>query len=70
MNEYSRSSPARNIYSVEYTINDYLFDLSFKDVEDQKDVAEEETPTWGIKLDKKLVKTFDLNGNSLRDCFR
>ena len=62
-----RLSPARNIYSVEYTMNDYLFDLSFKDVEDQKDVAEEETPTMGYQmLDTKVVKTFDLNGNSLR----
>ena len=48
-------------------MNDYLFDLSFKDVEDQKDVAEEETPTMGYQmLDTKVVKTFDLNGNSLR----
>ncbi len=62
-----RLSPARNIYSVEYTMNDYLFDLSLKDVEDQKDVAEEETPTMGYQmLDTKVVKTFDLNGNSLR----
>ena len=62
-----RLSPARNIYSVEYTINDYLIDLSFRDVEDQKDVAEEETPTMGYQmLDTKVVKTFDLNGNSLR----
>ena len=65
-----RLSPARNIYSVEYTMNDYLFDLSFKDVEDQKDVAEEETPTMGYQtLDTKVVKTFDLNGNSLRVLF-
>ena len=62
-----RLSPARNIYSVKYFANDYLFDLSFKDVDDQKDVAEEETPTMGYQmLDTKLVKTFDLNGNSLR----
>ena len=62
-----RLSPARNIYSVKYFANDYLFDLSFKDVDDQTDVAEEETPTMGYQmLDTKLVKTFDLNGNSLR----
>ena len=62
-----RLSPARNIYSLEYSVNDYLFDLSFKDVEDQKDVAEEESPTMGYQmLDTKVVKTFDLNGNSLR----
>ena len=56
-----RLSPARNIYSVKYFANDYLFDLSFKDVDDQTDVAEEETPTMGYQmLDLRLTKTFDL----------
>ena len=62
-----RMSPARNIYSVGYSVNDYLFDLSFKDVDSQTDTAEEESATSGYQmLDAKLVRTFDLNGNSLR----
>ena len=62
-----RMSPARNIYSVGYSVNDYLFDLSFKDVDSQTDTAEEESATSGYQmLDAKLVRTFDLNGSSLR----
>ena len=47
-------------------MNDYLFDLSFKDVEDQKDVAEGDSYNGLSNVRYKVVKTFDLNGNSLR----
>ena len=57
-----RINPARNIYSLTYIENDWVFRLSLKDVEKQDEIAEGETATDSYQmLDTRLTKTFNLN---------
>ena len=57
-----RINPARNIYSLSYVENDWVFKLSLKDVEKQDDVAEGETATDSYQmLNARLTKTYNLN---------
>ena len=58
-----RINPARNIYSLSYVENDWLFKLSLKDVEKQDDIAEGETVTDSYQmLNARLTKVFNMNG--------
>ena len=58
-----RINPARNIYTLSYVENDWLFKLSLKDVEKQDDIAEGETVTDSYQmLNARLTKTFNMNG--------
>jgi iron complex outermembrane receptor protein len=58
-----RINPARNIYSLSYVENDWVFKLSLKDVEKQDDIGEGETVTDSYQmLNTRLTKTFDISG--------
>ena len=58
-----RINPARNIYSLSYVENDWVFKLSLKDVEKQNDIGEGESVTDSYQmLNTRLTKTFNLNG--------
>ena len=58
-----RINPARNIYSLSYVENDWVFKLSLKDVEKQDDVGEGESVTDSYQmLNTRLTKTYNLNG--------
>ena len=58
-----RINPARNIYSLSYVENDWVFKLSLKDVEKQNDIGEGESVTDSYQmLNTRLTKTFKLNG--------
>ena len=58
-----RINPARNIYSLSYVENDWVFKLSLKDVEKQNDIGEGETVTDSYQmLNTRLTKTFNLTG--------
>jgi len=58
-----RINPARNIYSLSYVENDWVFKLSLKDVEKQDDTGEGETVTDSYQmLNTRLTKTYNLNG--------
>ena len=58
-----RINPARNIYSLSYVENDWVFKLSLKDVEKQDDIGEGETVTDSYQmLNTRLTKTFDIGG--------
>ena len=58
-----RINPARNIYSLSYVENDWVFKIDLKDVEKQNDIAEGETMTDSYQmLNTRLTKTFDISG--------
>ncbi|RZO96505.1 MAG: TonB-dependent receptor [Gammaproteobacteria bacterium] len=58
-----RINPARNIYSLSYVENDWVFKLSLKDVEKQDDIGEGESVTDSYQmLNTRLTKTYNLNG--------
>jgi iron complex outermembrane receptor protein len=58
-----RINPARNIYSLSYVENDWVFKLSLKDVEKQDDIGVGETVTDSYQmLNTRLTKTFDISG--------
>jgi len=58
-----RINPARNIYSLSYVENDWVFKLSLKDVEKQDDIGEGESVTDAYQmLNTRLTKTYNLNG--------
>ena len=58
-----RINPARNIYSLSYVENDWVFKLSLKDVEKQSDIGEGESVTDSYQmLNTRLTKTFNLGG--------
>ena len=58
-----RVNPARNIYSLSYVENDWVFKLSLKDVEKQDDIGEGESVTDSYQmLNTRLTKTYNLNG--------
>ena len=62
-NNVPRINPARNIYSLSYVENDWVFKLSLKDVEKQKDIGEGESATDSYQmLNTRLTKTFNLRG--------
>ena len=62
-----RINPARNIYSLSYEENDWLFKLSLKDVEKQDDLAEGETLTDSYQmLNARLTKTYNLGTGKLK----
>ena len=59
-----RINPARNIYSLSYVENDWVFKLSLKDVEKQNDIGEGESVTDSYQmLNTRLTKTFNLGGS-------
>jgi iron complex outermembrane receptor protein len=59
-----RLNPSRNIYSLAYSLNDFLYKLTLKGVGTQSDIGEGETSTKGYQmLNTKLMKTFSLNNN-------
>ena len=58
-----RINPSRNIYSLSYVENDWVFKLSLKDVEKQNDIGEGESVTDSYQmLNTRLTKTFNLSG--------
>jgi len=58
-----RINPARNIYSLSYVENDWVFKIDLKDVEKQNDIAEGETMTDSYQmLNTRLTKTFNISG--------
>ena len=58
-----RINPARNIYSLSYVENDWVFKIDLKDVEKQNDIAEGETVTDSYQmLNTRLTKTFNISG--------
>ena len=58
-----RINPARNIYSLSYVENDWVFKIDLKDVEKQNDIAEGETMTDSYQmLNTRLTKTFNMSG--------
>ena len=58
-----RINPSRNIYSLSYVENDWVFKLSLKDVEKQNDIGEGESVTDSYQmLNTRLTKTFNLRG--------
>ena len=58
-----RINPARNIYSLSYVENDWVFKIDLKDVEKQNDIAEGETMTESYQmLNTRLTKTFNISG--------
>ena len=58
-----RINPSRNIYSLSYVENDWVFKLSLKDVEKQNDIGEGESITDSYQmLNTRLTKTFNLSG--------
>jgi iron complex outermembrane receptor protein len=62
-----RINPARNIYSLSYEENDWLFKLSLKDVEKQDELAEGETLTDSYQmLNARLTKTYNLGTGKLK----
>ena len=62
-----RINPARNIYSLSYEENDWLFKLSLKDVEKQDELAEGETLTGSYQmLNARLTKTYNLGTGKLK----
>ena len=62
-----RINPARNIYSLSYEDNDWLFKLSLKDVEKQDDLAEGETVTDSYQmLNARLTKTYNVGTGKLK----
>ena len=61
-----RINPSRNIYSLSYKHDDFVFKINLKDVDKQRDTGEGETMTDGYRmLDTRLTKTFNLNNNEL-----
>jgi len=61
-----RINPARNIYSLSYKQDNFLFKLNLKDVEKQNDFGEGESATSGYQmLDTRLTKTIDLSAGSV-----
>jgi len=59
-----RINPARNIYSLSYVENDWVFKLSLKDVEKQNDIGEGESITDSYQmLNTRLTKTYNLSGS-------
>ena len=57
-----RINPARNIYTISYIENDWVFKVSLKDVEKQDDVGEGETVTDSYQmLNTRLTKTYILH---------
>ena len=59
-----RINPARNIYSLSYVENDWVFKMSLKDVEKQDDIGEGETVTDSYQmLNARLTKTFATGGS-------
>ena len=62
-----RINPARNIYTISYIENDWVFKVSLKDVEKQDDVGEGETVTDSYQmLNTRLTKTYILDGSELK----
>ena len=62
-----RINPARNIYSLSYEENDWLFKLSLKDVEKQDDLAEGETVTDSYQmLNARFTKTYNVGTGKLK----
>ena len=63
-----RISPRRAIYSAEYVEGDLKALVTYKDVSEQLNVAEGETPTAGYKmLDLRVTKSFDMAGDGSID---
>ena len=62
-----RIHPARNMYTISYIENDWVFKVSLKDVEKQDDVGEGETVTDSYQmLNTRLTKTYILDGSELK----
>ena len=60
-----RINPARNIYSLTYVENDWVFKMSLKDVDEQDEIGEGETVTESYQLlNARLTKTYDLPGSA------
>ena len=63
-----RITPRRAIYSAEYVEGDLKALLTYKDVSEQLNVSEGETPTAGYKmLDLKVTKTFNMGNDGSID---
>ena len=64
-NNIPRMVPARNMYSISYSENDFELKLNLKDVQEQGNIAEGETKTEGYEmLDLRFNKTYSLNSES------
>ena len=58
---------SKDIYTISYIENDWVFKVSLKDVEKQVDVGEGETVTDSYQmLNTRLTKTYILDGSELK----